>query len=144
MTTRGPFNPHDTRLMIRIPLTITFALCAVLTALSGTSLTGCAPSGEDVADGDDPLAALEVGVPSTRYDSRYWHLKRREDRALFDEAATYCRGEQNAERLAEHPNCGPVLVVAQFAESRERPRVQGQGFTGILSEDAARDTAGSR
>ena len=139
-------TPPSTRPMTRIPQTITFALCALLAAVSGGRLVGCAPSVEDVAEGDDPLAALTVGAPSERYGGRYWLLKRDEDRSLFDEALAYCEGEEEAERLAEHPNCGPVIAAARFAESRERPRPQGRGFTGILSEDAAayeRDTAGS-
>lgn len=135
--------------MSRIPQTITFA---VLTAVSATFI-GCSPSAEDVAEGADPLAALATGVPSVRYDGRYWLLKRDEDRPLFDEALAYCQGEEEAERLAEHPNCGPVITAARFAESRERPRVRGRGFTGALDDDrpsdAARsgipaDTAGSR
>ena len=96
-----------------------------------------------MAEGDDPLAALTVGVTSERYDGRYWLLKRDKDRPLFDEAVAYCRGEQDAERLAERPNCGPVIAAARFAESRERPRPQGRGFTGVLSEDAASDTTRS-
>lgn len=127
--------------MTRIPQTITFARLPLLTAVFGVLITGCAPSAEDVAEGDDPLAALTAGVASERYDSRYWLLKRDEDRTLFDEAVAYCRGEQDAERLAERPSCGPVIAAARFAESRERPRPQGRGFTGVLSEDAASDTA---
>ena len=129
--------------MTRIPQTITFARLGLLMAVLGVLSTGCAPSAEDVAEGDDPLAALAVGVPSERYDGGYWLLKRDEDRPLFDEAVTYCRGEQDAERLAERPNCGPVIAAARFAESRERPRPQGRGFTGVPSEDAASDTAES-
>jgi hypothetical protein len=129
--------------MSRIPQTITFARLALLTVVFGALAVGCAPSAEDVAEGDDPLAALTVGVASARYDGRYWLLKRDEGRPLFDEAVAYCRGEQDAERLAERPNCGPVIAAARFAESRERPRPQGRGFTGVLSEDAASDTAGS-
>lgn len=130
--------------MTRTPQTITFARLGLLTALFGALATGCAPSVEDVAEGDDPLAALTVGVASKRYDGRYWLLKRDEDRPLFDEAVAYCRGEQDAERLAEHPNCGPVIAAARFAESRERPRPQGRGFTGVLGEDADPAAAASR
>jgi hypothetical protein len=135
--------------MTYIPQTITFACLALLMAVFGALVTGCAPSAEGVAEGDDPLAALAVGVASERYDGRYWLLTRDEDRPLFDEAVTYCRGEQDAERMAERPNCGPVIAAARLAESRERPRPQGRGFTGILSEDAAEggipaDTAESR
>ena len=129
--------------MTRIPQTITFALCTLLTAISGGLFVGCAPSAEDVAEGDDPLAALAVGAPSERYDGRFWLLKRDEDRALFDEAVVYCRGEQDADRLAERPNCGPVIAAARFAESRERPRPQGRGFTGALDDDRPSDAAGS-
>lgn len=129
--------------MTRIPQTITFARLGLLTALLGVLSTGCAPSAEDVAEGDDPLAALAVGAPSDRYDGRFWLLKRDEDRALFDEAVVYCRGEQDADRLAERPNCGPVIAAARFAESRERPRPQGRGFTGALDDDRPSDAAGS-
>lgn len=139
--------------MTRIPQTITFARFTLLTATLMALATGCAPSAEDVAEGDDPLDALTVGVTSERYDGRYWLLKRDEDRVLFDEAVAYCRGEQETERLAEHPNCGPVIAGARFAESRERPRPQGRGFTGALDDDRPSDrgdsgipsdTAGSR
>ena len=129
--------------MTHIPQTITFAYLALLMAVFGALITGCAPSAEDVAEGDDPLAALAVGVPSERYDGRYWLLKRAEDRPLFDEAAAYCRGEQDGERLAGRPNCGPVIAAARFAESRERPRPQGRGFTGALDDDGPSDAAES-
>ena len=120
-------------------LSVRFAAALVLAALLFSALTGCAPSQEELADGDDPLAALTAEVPSTRYDGPYWMAQYQTGRDLFDEAVRYCMEEAQRGR----PNCAPVLAASDLYESMSRPPLKGRGYSGILSEDAPDSSADS-
>ena len=126
-----------------IPQTITFRRAALLACLVPTlaGLFGCGPSAEEVADGSDPLAALQVDALSTRYDGRFWRLQHRQAPERYAEAVAYCAAESEAGRLSERPNCEPVLMADEFIRNAERelqgPRREGRGYTGMLGEDAA-------
>lgn len=143
--------------MNQIPQTLTFCRSArvatprsvvrwsimlvVAPALLALSLAGCAPSPEQTADGDDPLAALRVSATSTRYDGRFWRLQHRQSPSRYAEAVAYCTAESEAGRLSTRPNCEPVLMADEFIRRTERelrgPRQEGRGYSGILSEDAS-------
>lgn len=103
----------------------------------GTLSSGCGPSPEEVAQGDDPLAALAVAVQSDRYDGPFWWRLNSQQPELYAEAASYCQSEKDAGRLVERPNCIPVLQVREFIYSMSQPRREGRGYTGILEKDAS-------
>lgn len=128
-----------------IPQTVTFRRAALL-ALFGAALAGlfgCGPSTEEIADGGDPLAALEVDALSTRYDGRFWRLQHRQAPERYAEAVGYCAAEAEAGRLGERPNCEAVLMADEFIRNAERelrgPRREGRGYTGMLDRDAPQD-----
>lgn len=61
----------------------------------------------DIANGDDPIAALEVSAPSTRYSTRYWLTQAERDPATWGRATAYCQ-EQRAAPQGTRPNCAAV------------------------------------
>ena len=69
--------------------------------------TGCTESPEDIANGDDPLRALETPVRSDRYGTGFWSLQRRDNEELWARATAFC----NANKDGEHPNCEAVRYV---------------------------------
>lgn len=82
------------------------ALWAVLVATSAGVVGACQPKPEDVANGDDPIAALEVPVRSTRYDGPYWQQQRVAGSDVWRRAVDACSGAEATQR----PNCEPVLA----------------------------------
>lgn len=131
-----------------IPQTVTFRRAALLALFAGAlaGLFGCGPSTEEIADGGDPLAALEVNALSTRYDGRFWRLQHRQAPERYAEAVGYCAAEAEAGRLGERPNCEPVLMADEFIRNAERelrgPRREGRGYTGMLYRDAPQGESG--
>ena len=79
-------------------------------------LTGCKPSQEDIANGDDPVAALSATVRSTRYDAPYWAEQRRTQTPVWRQATALC----TAERAPQHPNCQPVIANASAEQGNAR------------------------
>lgn len=92
----------------------------------------CTASPRDVANGDDPLAALGVSVQTTRYQADFWvrEAERAPDR--YRDAVAYCEGRE----LDEYPNCREVLRAVSMLRYAEHPAPAGQGFTGKLQADA--------
>ncbi len=84
----------------------------VLTA--GVILGACRRTPEDVADGDDPLAALTVTAESRRYDEQYWRAHEQSADAaqhqLYTRAVAYCSRKDVAIDGAK-PNCRGVMTV---------------------------------
>lgn len=101
------------------------AALALATALLA-GLSACRPSDVSVANGDDPLEALAVDAPTTRYAHDYWVDEARRGTAVWDSAYTYCSAlwaPGQAEELAVHPNCGHVRT-ADFATAAGRRGVR--------------------
>lgn len=119
-----------------IPQKVTFQHFALLFVLGALS-SGCGPSPEEVAQGDDPLAALTVASVSERYDGRYWRIQREQQPDLYEAAVRYCQDEEESGRVSSRPNCAPVLQVVAYIESMSQPAPKGKGYTGILEWDAA-------
>lgn len=94
----------------------TLALWAVLLAASTGVIGACQPKPEDVANGDDPIAALEAPVRSTRYDGTYWQQQRLAGSNVWLRAVDACSGEQSTQR----PNCEPVLANARAQAGNTR------------------------
>lgn len=88
------------------------------------ALGACARSQQQVADGDDPLAALTSSVASTRYTDGYWREQARTDSAgRWAKALAYCgevgRPRPGLEADGAKPNCGAVYG-AEFAIATHR------------------------
>lgn len=92
------------------------ALWGVLLAASTGVIGACQPKPEDVANGDDPIAALEAPVRSTRYDGPYWQQQRLAGSDVWRRAVDACAGEQATQR----PNCEPVLANARLQAGNAR------------------------
>lgn len=92
-------------------------------------LAGCRTAAEtDVANGDDPIAALGAHVPSTRYGRAYWARVAQSpagtDSALWARAQVACRGAQAAER----PNCADVQLTAMYQGQSQMPARRPRDF----------------
>ena len=89
--------------------TLFYAIFAVAAVLAG----GCGqPSAEDLANGDDPLAALRSPVRSARYDGAYWNREAVQSTPLWQDAVSYCRTPGNSAA----PNCQTVGLVLSTIE----------------------------
>jgi hypothetical protein len=75
-----------------------------LFVLMSAGLLACGQSPEDLANGDDPVAALEASAPSTRYDSAYWANEAQSGSQLWTQAVEKCSDE----KFATTPNCAVV------------------------------------
>ena len=74
---------------------------------------GCGqPSAEDLANGDDPLAALRSPVRSARYDGAFWNREAVQATDLWQDAVAYCRTPGNSAA----PNCQTVGLVLSTIE----------------------------
>lgn len=104
---------------------------AVLIAgLFFTASGACHKAPDDVANGDDPLAALTVTAESRRYDEQYWRVhEQSSDSAqhqLYSQAVAYCSRKDVAIDGAK-PNCRPVRTVAAL-QLHGDPAVGGQAY----------------
>lgn len=89
-------------------------------------LVGCSNIDDRIANGDDPLAALQARTVTTRYTSEFWKRVRQKDRLLFEKAALLC--EHNIEK---YPNCSfvaPALIIDNH-EKHQNQKKEDQGFT---------------
>jgi hypothetical protein len=75
--------------------------------LAAILLISCGPSQEELANGDDPIAALGSTVGSSRYGLNYWVEQRDQETDVWARALVYC---EPAER-ANYPNCEIVREV---------------------------------
>jgi hypothetical protein len=91
-----------------VPVVALVAVCIAATA--------CQPKPEDVANGDDPIAALRVAVRSTRYDGPYWQQQRLAASDVWKRALAECTPEQATQR----PNCEPVVANQRAGQGNAR------------------------
>jgi hypothetical protein len=95
------------------------------TALVGAALlllAACKTASDaDVANGDDPMRALEVTVLSTRYTSTYWQTQAETNPELWKRAVAYCEEHRKAQ-TGSKVNCGSVYN-AQFEIAGRKPPV---------------------
>jgi hypothetical protein len=80
----------------------------VTLVLSTASFLGCQASEEDIANGNDPIAALGAAVESSRYGEKYWQEQIQANSDVWQEAVSYCQDSQHA----NYPNCEAVNRVA--------------------------------
>lgn len=84
--------------------------------LAALLLTGCSKTQEEIANGDDPIAALEATMPSARYTDAYWMQQAETTPARYAEAVQVCEGAD----LGERPNCATVASAKWTVETMER------------------------
>lgn len=97
-----------------------------LAALLGSLALACGPTQEEIANGDDPMAALESTVKSSRYGAAYWTEQMKGDTGVWNEAVAYC---EPAER-ANYPNCELVRSTkfVGVPGQVENPALSDEGF----------------
>jgi hypothetical protein len=93
------------------------ALSALLALAFGLGACGKA-SPEELANGDDPLAALRSPVRSARYDGAFWNREAAADTELWHDAVAYCRTPGNSAA----PNCQTVGLVLSTIELEKAAR----------------------
>jgi hypothetical protein len=106
-------------------------------ALLILAVLGCSPSNEEIANGDDPMAALTVPHKSERYTSSYWTQKSIRDKQLYTQAVEYCKDKNDG----EHPNCDVVRYVDILERMSRLPRERPKDFSliqGATPRDSAR------
>ena len=87
--------------------------------LLSAALAACSSPDRRIAEGEEPIAALQVRQRSQRYDTAFWAEQARASTALWAIALQFCRGE--GKDLAAHPNCASVIAAdAQSQRGRSR------------------------
>jgi hypothetical protein len=77
------------------------------------ALASCRPAAEEVADGDDPLAALAAPVQSARYDGPFWTREAHRNSRTWQAARAFCARSRDRGL----PNCQPVELVRRWEEA---------------------------
>ena len=96
-------------------------------ALLGTGCRSQAEREADIANGDDPMAALAVSATSTRYTTRYWVTQAEQKTPIWERGRTYCEQQRSAAQGAK-PNCGALFDAQLEIAGREvRPPRPGTG-----------------
>jgi hypothetical protein len=111
--------------------------CVVLLLISAV-LPACAPSAEDVANGDDPMEALAVPHLSERYDVTYWTQTSFVDEELWERAVDFCEGIEDPR---DYPNCNVVRSVKML---KPEPRVEEPDSFSLMLTPWDQDTSDSR
>jgi hypothetical protein len=84
--------------------------------LLAVALAACNLADRRIAEGEEPIAALQVRRRSQRYDTAYWAAQARASTALWGIALQFCRSE--GRDLAAHPNCASVIAADAQARTR--------------------------
>ena len=116
------------------------SLLAALT-LAALVATGCGqPSAEDLANGDDPLAALRSPVRSARYDGAFWNREAVQSTDLWQDAVAYCRTPGNSAA----PNCQTVGLVLSTIELEKAAKAAKRQLEILLEQSKHLAPPGSR
>jgi hypothetical protein len=115
------------------------------------SALGCGPSPEELANGDDPLRALEASVRSEKYDAAFWAEEARSASSQWNQAIEKCSEPE----WTGTPGCAVIrerqaAVEAEAAaalpseEVREEPAPEDSGAEPTPAEapDAERAAPG--
>lgn len=116
----------------RLPPSPRRALLATGALAAVAALGACQKPVEDVADGDDPIAALKVTTPTRRYTQGFWTAQAQSSdstrRRLWDEALAYCR-RPDLEVDGAKPNCREVRTAAAlYHDPHGTAAASGQRF----------------
>jgi len=84
-------------------------------------IASCSPSPEEIANGDDPIAALASTAKSSRYGLNYWVEQRNQKTENWSQALAFCEPAEHA----NYPNCETVREVRATEPGKvEDPRTQ--------------------
>ena len=98
-----------------------FGLVVVALSLL-TAICGCAAAHDkegEVANGDRPLEALTVNVPSTRYGDAYWTRQSDSNTGVWQAGKAYCE-QHGVTDQGQKVNCGPVMA-SRYEELMRHP-----------------------
>src|SRR5215218_9830206 len=100
--------------------------------LLAAALATCNASDRRIAEGEEPIAALQVRHSSRRYDTAFWAAQARASTALWGIALQFCRSE--GRDLVAHPNCASVIAAdAQMQTHGGRVAARSTGPAGGVS-----------
>ncbi len=88
------------------------------------------PSAGELANGDDPLAALRSPVRSARYDGAFWNREAVQSTNLWQDAVAYCRTPGNSAA----PNCQTVGLVLSTIELEKAAKAAKQQLQLLLEQ----------
>lgn len=100
----------------------------------------CGQSEAEMANGDDPMKALESPYPSVRYNATYWTQTSALDKELWDRAVAFCEGIEDPR---DYPNCNAVRSVAAL-DRMAQPREDQPDTFSLVPEPWAQDTVPAR
>ena len=104
--------------MMRLrPVTHCF-VALVATLLAGPS--ACRKSDIALANGDDPIAALNVRAPTTKYVHEYWLDQATRKTPLWDSAYALCSAYW-PHQDGSKPNCGHVYTANFYRSGATTP-----------------------
>jgi hypothetical protein len=83
------------------------------------ALAACRPTVQEVAEGDDALAALAVRAESTRYNGPFWAHEAHRGSGLWTRAKSFCL----AHREEDLPNCQPIALVMRWEQPPALPQL---------------------
>lgn len=94
--------------------------CPLLLLLLSAAVTACSSPERRIAEGEEPIAALQVNHPSRRYDAAFWEGQARGRTALWSIALQFC--ETEGKDLGTHPNCAGVIAADARLRTETRAR----------------------
>ena len=99
--------------------------------LAAGLLAGCSqPTAEELANGDDALAALRSPVRSARYDGAFWNREAVQSTDLWESGVAYCRTPGNSVA----PNCQTVGLVLSTIELEKAAREAKRQLQELLEQ----------
>lgn len=94
---------------------------------ASTVIFACRKSELAVANGDDPIAALNSGAATTRYVHEYWIDQARRRTTLWDSAFALCSAYWKRNDGSK-PNCGHVYT-ANFQNAGANTPIRGKNMS---------------
>lgn len=104
------------------------SLSAAALAAAVFACGGATP--QELADGDDPLAALRSTARSARYDGSFWVAEAEARTRLWSAAIATCQGSDNATL----PNCQTVGFVLSTLELEREAQEAKRKIEALLEE----------
>jgi len=97
--------------------------------LAAAAATACTSGDRRIAEGDEPIAALQVRYVSRRYDTAFWTAQARESTALWSIALQFCLSE--GRDVAAHPNCASVIAADVQTRGGEPRRASAHALAAV-------------
>lgn len=99
---------------------------ALVVSAFALAVAACGGSQEELANGDDPIAALGSTVKSSRYGPAYWKEQLEAESTVWKEALAYCADAEHA----NYPNCETVKSTEFIGKPGTvgNPALSDEGF----------------